>query len=63
VIILNNIFINLFFLLLSLYVLGKIIGYAMYEINIEKNLFGGICTIVFSVFSILIGNLMIAIHS
>ena len=58
----NNFFIELSFTVFTLFLLGKIIGYGLYEIKNEKNFFGGICTITFSVFCIVFSNIMVWIN-
>ncbi len=55
----NNLFINVVFLAITLFFLGKLIGYSLYEIKTEKNLFGGIFLITFSIVSVVFSNLVI----
>ena len=58
----NTIFIDVIFLFFTLGFLCKIIAYGFYEIRNEKNLFGGICTISFSVLSVVFSNIMVWIN-
>ncbi len=53
---------DLVFLLLSLYILGKTIGYAVYEIKQFNNKSGGITIIIFSVIVVIFSNLMMWIN-
>lgn len=57
--ILSNIVCHILFLLTSLYILLKAIGYALYEINTIKNKMGGIVIITFSIFVIIFSNIMV----
>ena len=47
------------FLIISLYVLLKTIGYALYEINTLKNKSGGIVVITISFIIIIFSNIMV----
>ena len=47
------------FLIISLYVLLKTIGYALYEINTVKNKSGGIVVITISFIIIIFSNIMV----
>lgn len=58
----NNAFIDFVFLLFTLGLLCKVIAYGLYEIKNENNLFGGICTIAFSVASVVFSNIMVWIN-
>ncbi len=49
---------NLIFLIISIYILGNTIGYAVYEIKQFNNKFGGITIIVFSIFVVIFSNAM-----
>lgn len=62
VFILFNFVYHVLFLLISLFVLLKSIGYALYEINTIKNKSGGIVVIAFSVLVVIFSNVMIWIH-
>lgn len=55
----NNAFIDFVFLVFTLVLLCKIIAYGLYEIKNENNLFGGVCTIAFSVASVVFSNIMV----
>lgn len=50
------------FLLFSIYVLIDSIVYSINEIKNEKNIFGGVCVIAFSVFCVIFGNIAVWIH-
>ena len=58
----KNIFITIIFLLFTLFILGRIIAYAIYEIKGENNLFGGVCVIAFSTISVAFCNVMLWIN-
>ena len=58
----NNVFVDVIFLMFTLWVLCKIFAYSMYEIKSENNLFGGIVTMVFSVASVVFSNVMVWIN-
>ncbi len=49
---------NIIFLLISLYILIKAIGFAIYEFNTNKNKSGAISVIFLSVFSVIFSNIM-----
>lgn len=55
----SNIIYFIIFLLISLYILLKVIGYAIYEITEFKNKSGGISVIVFSVIVVIFANIMV----
>lgn len=55
----NILFIDIVFLVFTLFILGKLIFYGIYEIKTEKNLFGGICVITFSLAATIFSNIMI----
>jgi hypothetical protein len=55
----NTVFINIIFLIFTLIIFFKIIGYGLYEIKQENNFYGGIVTIMFSLVSIIFCNIMI----
>ena len=50
---------HVLFSLISLYILLKTTGYALYEINNIKNKSGGIMVITFSVLVVIFSNVMI----
>ena len=58
----NIIFINIIFLIFTLIIFLKTIGYGLYEIKQEKNPYGGIACIIFSLFSIIFSNIMVWTH-
>lgn len=58
----NTIFINFIFFIFTLIIFVKTIGYAIYEINQEKNLYGGIALIFFCLFSIIFYNIVVLTH-
>lgn len=53
---------HVLFLLFSIYVLIDSIVYSIYEIKNEKNTFGGISVVAFSVFCIIFGNIAVWRH-
>lgn len=55
----NIVFLDILFLLFSLFILGRTISYGLYEIKAEKNLFGGFSVIIFSSICILFCNIVI----
>ena len=56
-----DIFFNFLFLIFSIYVLLKIIFYALYEIKTQENKSGGIAIIVFSIIILTFATLFIFI--
>ena len=58
----NTIFINFIFFIFTLIIFIKTIGYAMYEIKAENNLYGGIAIIVFCFISIIFYNIVDLTH-
>jgi hypothetical protein len=56
---LSDIIYHVLFLFISIYILLKAIGYAMYEINTTKNKSGGIVVIVFSTLVVIFSNVMV----
>lgn len=57
-----NLIYNLIFLLISLYCLLRVIGYAIYEIKEMKNKVGGIVVIVFSVIVVIFANVVLLMN-
>lgn len=55
----NNFFINSIFTFFTLFILGRIIAYCLYEIKYEDNFFGGVCTITVSIITIIFSNIMV----
>ena len=58
----SSIVYHVLFSIISLYILLKAIGYALYEINTIKNKSGGIVVITFSVLVIVFSNVMVWIY-
>lgn len=58
----TNIIYDLTFLLISIFILLKAIGYAIYEIKKLNNKVGGITIISFSILVIIFANIMMWIH-
>lgn len=58
----TNIIYDLIFLLISIFILLKAIGYAIYEIKELNNKVGGITIISFSILVIIFANIMMWIH-
>ena len=54
-----NILYDLIFCLITAYILFKVIGYAIYEINEMNNKIGGIVIISFSTLVVIFSNIMI----
>ena len=54
---------NIVFLIVTLYILLKTIGYAIYEMREKNNKTGGVCLILLSLFSVAFSNIMIWITS
>ena len=52
-------FYHLLFLIFSVYLLIQTISYGLYEINEQKNNFGGRIVILFSIFSIVFSNIIV----
>ena len=50
---------HVLFLVISLFILMKTIGYALYEINTIKNKIGGIVVISFSILVVIFSNVII----
>lgn len=62
VLVLFNFIYHVLFLFLSLFILLKAIGYALYEINTLKNKSGGIVVIAFSILVVVFANVMLWIY-
>lgn len=58
----NSIVYNIIFLILTLYILLKTIGYAIYEIKELNNKIGGIVVISFSTLVVVFVNIMMLIR-
>ncbi len=58
----NTFIFNVIFLLISLYILFKAIGYGIYEINEKENKSGGISVIAFSIIVVISSNIMMLIR-
>ena len=50
---------HILFLIISIYILLKVIGYSIYEINTLKNKSGGIVIITFSILVVIFSNVMV----
>ena len=50
---------HILFSIISIYILLKTIGYALYEINTIQNKYGGIVIITFSIFVVIFSNIMV----
>ncbi len=57
--IMASIIYHILFLLLSIFICLKTIGYAMYEINTLNNKLGGISVIVFSILVVIFTNVIV----
>lgn len=58
----NNVFIKLFFSLMCIFILFYMISFSLFEIKQKNNPFGGIATIIFTVTSIIISNIVFWIN-
>ena len=58
----NSIFYDIIFLLISLYILLKAIGYGLYEIKEKTNKSGGITVITFSILVVIFANIVMIIN-
>lgn len=58
----NSIIYNIIFFILTLYILLKVIGYAIYEIKELNNKIGGIIVISFSTAVVIFVNIMMLIR-
>ena len=47
------------FLLITILIVFNSISYAFYEMKNEKNKYGGICVIIFTIFSSIFSNIMV----
>lgn len=54
----NSIIYNLFFLVITIFILLKVVGYAIYEIHQLNNKVGGITIISFSILVVVFANIM-----
>lgn len=54
-----TLFYHILFLIFTIYVLIKSISYGLYEINEQKNKFGGRVVILFTIFSVIFSNIMV----
>ncbi len=52
-------FYHILFLVFTLYVLVYSTSYGLYEIKKEKNSFGGVLVIAFTIFSVVFSNIMV----
>lgn len=50
---------HILFSIFTVYVLFESISYAIFEIEKQNNTFGGSCVIAFSVFCIILGNIVV----
>ena len=53
---------HILFLIVSIYILLRTIGYAIYEINVAKNKSGGIVVITFSTLVVIFANIMVWLY-
>lgn len=54
-----SLFYHILFLIFTIYVLIRSIAYGLYEINEQKNKFGGRLVILFAIFSAIFSNIMV----
>ncbi len=53
---------DIIFLLISLYILLKTIGYGLYELKEKQNKSGGVTVIVFSILVVIFSNVMMFMY-
>ena len=53
---------DIIFLLISLYILLKTIGYGLYELKEKQNKSGGVIVIVFSILVVIFSNVMMFMY-
>ena len=54
----NTIFIKIFFSTVCLFIFLHVVSFSIFEIRTNKNTFGGVFTIVFTIFSIIFSNIV-----
>ena len=54
-----NLLYHILFLIFSIYVLIRSVAYGLYEINDQKNKFGGNIVILFTIFSVIFSNIIV----
>lgn len=52
-------FYHILFLIFTTYVFTKSVSYGLYEIKEQKNKFGGIIVIIFTIFSVIFSNIVV----
>ena len=52
-------FYHVVFLIFTIYVLIRSVAYGLYEINEQKNRFGGRLVILFTIFSVIFSNIIV----
>ena len=52
-------FYHVLFLIFTIYVLVQSVSYGLYEINEQKNKFGGRIVILFTIFSVIFSNIIV----
>lgn len=50
------------FLVVTIYIFFKAVGYAVYEINDKRNKSGGVCVILISLFSVVFSNVVMWVN-
>lgn len=58
----TNFLYDILFLIISIYILLKAIGYGIYEIKEKENKTGGITVITFSIFVVIFSNIMMFMY-
>ena len=58
----NTIFIKIFFSIICIFIFFHIFSFAVFEIKTNRNIFGGVFTIVFTVFSVVFSNIVFWIN-
>ena len=52
-------FYHVLFLIFTIYILIQSVSYGLYEINEQKNKFGGRIVIIFTIFSVVFSNIIV----
>ena len=58
----NTIFIKIFFSIVCIFIFFHVLSFSIFEIRTNKNIFGGVFTIVFTVFSVVFSNIVFWIN-
>lgn len=58
----NTVFIKIFFSIVCILILLHLISFSIFEIKTNKNIFGGVFTIIFTVFSVIFSTIVFWIN-